>query len=282
MAIGTTIEQRLSQVAHAALERDLRVMDLLDRWNQNGGLSFVEEQELTCYAEQSTAVRFALHERTKKVKLSFTRTDSANAELTPELIRRAVDGNTKAQKLVIKHIGEIVRQHVIRGLGRYSRRCGRDPLVYADDYFQITLLHLWDKQAYRLLAWDPEAGSARAYFGTITRHCVIEKLVSRNQSHQTEEATPSGEFEEIIHSPGLKTALDVIENKDLFEKLYEQLGDSGSEREIMLFDLLYRDGVDAAEAARVLKLSMDALHQAKCRLLKRLKQIADILLAETK
>ncbi|NUN14828.1 MAG: sigma-70 family RNA polymerase sigma factor [Myxococcales bacterium] len=277
--MNRALSDKLSLIAHAATSRDLRVIELLEKSGKQGAPTYLDDQELACYAAQSPVIQFVVDQSSNKThRFSFGRKLSMDV-LTPELIRAAVlDRDKKAQNSVIRHISEIVRFHVARNLSRYSRRCGRDPHIYLDDYFQITLLHLWDKNAYRLLAWDPNAGSARAYFGTITRHCVIEKLVSRNQSHQTEDATPSDEFEALINDADFQFTLELIEHKDLCEKLYDRLGEEGSEREVMLFDLLYRDGVDAAEAARALKLSIDAMHQAHCRLRKRLKQIAETMI----
>ncbi|NUN14827.1 MAG: sigma-70 family RNA polymerase sigma factor [Myxococcales bacterium] len=202
-------------------------------------------------------------------------------ELTPELIRRAyIDHDRAAEKIVLGRIETIVRYHVSLSLRRYAAQDGRDPSVYIDDYVSTTKEHLLKDNCRRLLDWKPELGSAQAYFGKITRNCVIQKLKSRKQNHQTETATDGEDFEKLTNDSGFSSMLDTILHKDLMLKLYDRLVATRSVREIMLFDLVYNDKMEPKEAAHLLGVTLDTFHQAHCRLLKRLKQIAQDLLRE--
>lgn len=212
---------------------------------------------------------------------SITGSKPSLYELTPELIRRALlHDDRKAEKIVLEKISAIVVFHVRITLYRYCRKDGRDPSVYVEDYAQNAMSKIWEKKA--LLEWTPERGTANAYFGTITRNCVHEKLNSRNKNHQTETATPSEDFEMMTNDSELGTILDEIVRKDLLVKLYDRLMERGTQREIRLFDMIYRQHLASEAIATNLGLTMDTYFTAHSRLLKFCKQLAEELLRESK
>jgi RNA polymerase sigma-70 factor (ECF subfamily) len=188
------------------------------------------------------------------------------ANLTSGLIRRAVierdEGSIHA---VVKFLTRIVHHRVgLVLLRRAAAARGRNPRQEVEDLVQEVFELLLSDGGRRLLAWNPELGSAATFFGLIAERCVLNVLANRKKSPWTEEPE---EQESLAHKQGAAGGLEErVMSIELLRGLGRLLLETLGERDQRLFELVYIERADDEAVRSELGLTRDALYQARHRL----------------
>lgn len=195
-------------------------------------------------------------------------------QLTAETIRRAVvEKNTASIQVMVQTLNAIIHSRVARVLVR--RRAGsrgRDLRQDVEDITQEVFVAFLENGGQILLSWAPEKGSAAAFFGLIAERRTHNILDSRKQSPWTEE--PS-EIDRLERPRGGEADVEKqISTRHMLRVLGERLLVELSERDRILFELLYLKRLDDEKVRQKLSLSRDVLYQARKRLLSRVRNIA--------
>ena len=145
--------------------------------------------------------------------------------LTPADVARAVSGDEKAVRLLLRHIGP-----TLSSLTRKIRTQFGLPEHLEEDLIQEVFLALFENPDAALLKWDPQNGrSLKNYLAVFARFRVIERL--RRLGHSV--SLPDEELAALV------------------EALHQRAGNAaGSEMEFEVLELLqkrYRDVVSSEE-----------------------------------
>jgi len=190
-----------------------------------------------------------------------------SATLTPELIRSAViDREEGSIRSVVQALSQIVHHRVGRVLLRRAASSrGRNLRQEVEDMVQEVFELLLSDGGKRLLAWDPELGSAATFFGLVAERRVLNILASRKKSPWTEDPE---ETDSLERRGGAAGGLEQrVMSRELLRGLGRCLLDGLGDRDQRLFELLYLEGADVEAVGR------DALYQARHRLGQRIRKL---------
>lgn len=197
-------------------------------------------------------------------------TGTAAAVLTREVVALAAQGDAASQRQVIERITATIRARMAMTLVRMGGR-GRGALESdVDDFTQEVMARLFADGGRRLLGWDPERGSAEAYFGVMSQRLALDLLRVKRSNPYTEE--PVDEFDTTTESSEPDSEQRAIDRQTL-ERLGERLRAELSERDRTLFELSVVQGESDEIVREHLDMSRDALYQARRRLRVRLAAI---------
>ena len=160
----------------------------------------------------------------------------------------------------------------------FSRRAMRSHKGQIEDMVQDVFEFLLANHGRRLLAWNPELGSAKTFFGIIAERCVLNILDSRRRSPWTEDPVDQNKLE-----LGAGTGDDLeqaLGTREILRELGQRLLDDLNERDRQLFELLYIQQKEDEEVRDQLGLGRDALYQARRRLLQRVRKLAAEIVPE--
>lgn len=194
--------------------------------------------------------------------------------LTTGLVRKAVSERDPASvREVIGALTPIVHARVARVLLRLGGAArGRDLRQEIEDMVQEVFGFLLADGGRRLLAWDPEQGSARTYFGLLAERCVLNILTSRKRNPWTEDPAEEETLELEAGSEGRLE--ETLAFREVLRELGRRLLDGLNARDRRLFEATYVQGLSDDEIREELGLGRDALYQARSRLLGRVRKLA--------
>lgn len=146
-----------------------------------------------------------------------------------------------------------------------------DIQAQVDDFVQEVLVRLFADDGERLLAWDPDRGSASVWFGLIAQRVTLDLMRVKRTNPYFEKPT---EADELGAGAGLTRDLnEQILDRDLLLRLGNRLRDGLSDRDRLLFELSIVAGEDDERVRSLLGLGRDALYQARRRLRLRLESV---------
>jgi len=195
--------------------------------------------------------------------------------LTPEIIRRAVhDSDKKCVDQVVAVLTPIIQARLARVL--LSRWPGSASSVRVrqdmEDMVQEVFAFLLGNGARRLLAWDPDKGSASTFFGLLAERWLMNMLSSRKRNPWSETPSSNEKLQDCVDIRPVKN--DEENFRNLLLALGRQLVQRLSARDLQLFDLMYVQALDDKVVRQRTGLSRDALYQARKRLLERVRKMA--------
>jgi RNA polymerase sigma factor (sigma-70 family) len=196
------------------------------------------------------------------------------ATLTVELIRRAVVEREEGSiRSVVQALTPIVHTRVgCVLLRRAASSHGRNQRQEVEDMVQEVFEMLLADDGRRLLAWDPERGSAATFFGLIAERCVLNILANRKKSPWTEDPEEEDTLDRRRGAAG--GVEERIMSRELLRELGRRLLDGLNERDRRLFELVFLEQADDEVVREELGLGRDALYQARHRLAKRVRKLA--------
>jgi DNA-directed RNA polymerase specialized sigma24 family protein len=195
------------------------------------------------------------------------------------VIRRAAGGDSEAQAMVYHELKGSIRLRVTKTLLR--RRWGRDVGQEAMDLTQHIFEELFADGGAKLLGWDPDLGaSLRSYVGWLADKRADSYLTPRGMSSEElgDGDAASSEPPSNEDSPELASI-----DRDLVERILEELAARVSPRVLRLFYLTVVEGRDTEEVCARMEMTPDAVQKARDRLCKLIKQIhAELVSGEKK
>jgi RNA polymerase sigma factor (sigma-70 family) len=157
---------------------------------------------------------------------------------------------------------------LIRG---YCARRGLQP-ADGDDVLQDVLLSL--NKAMPNFRYDPGKGLFRSYLKTVVQNAI---------SHRWRQKSAAGT---LSHAGSVADAVEPEEHWEAewrryhFRRAMRVIESEFSERDVRAFEMYAIDGREVREAAAEAGMSVDAVYQAKSRLLRRLTQVIEAQVAE--
>jgi RNA polymerase sigma-70 factor (ECF subfamily) len=149
---------------------------------------------------------------------------------------------------------------------------GRNLRQEVEDMVQEVYEFLLANDGRRMLAWDPDKGSAKTFFGLLAERCVLNILSSRRKSPWTEDPVEEQHLDRREDkSAGLE---QTVGSREMLRALGERLLEALNDRDRRLFEALYIQQKDDEEVRELMGIGRDALYQARSRLLQRVRKLA--------
>ncbi len=197
------------------------------------------------------------------------------ADLTPELVRLALDGDADAQRRLIERLTPEIHFSVVKMLRcwRTGPASGRDLRQEIEDMVQEVFLELFEDDFKALRRWDPDRLNLCGYVSYIARIRTAEVLRSR-RSPWRDDPTPDTSLD---REAPRENPEGEIAWRDLLSKVYLCLFKGFSPYDAQLFDLLLVRLVSPQEVAAKVKKTVDAIYQWRSRLYKKARKCRDKL-----
>lgn len=180
------------------------------------------------------------------------------------LIRACAGGDRRAQTELVGRLVPIVRAQLGAMLGRLGGGLGQD----LADLQQDVLVELWRNDLQTLLRWDPARGLSLASFvRMVARRQGTRRLLRRHRADAVVAATAPDVLELFAGTKpdGVRDELD-----ELLRAIYSEFGPRDRE----LFERLFLEQEEAAEAASALGMSVDAVKKWRSRFYDRVARTA--------
>ena len=196
-------------------------------------------------------------------------------DLTPELLQRALDGDSDAQRTLIEKLTPEIHFNVAKMLRRWrtGSAASRHLRQEIEDLVQEAFLELVKDDFKALRRWDPERLPLDAYVGYIAKIRTAGFLRSR-RSPWREDPNP---WEDLDRDDPGATPEDRALTHDEFTKIWLCLVASFSAEDFHLFDLLFIQQVSPKEATEITGKSIDAIYKWRSRLYERARKCRDEL-----
>lgn len=196
---------------------------------------------------------------------------SAAAHPTSALIERAVNGDHKAMRELVRDLTPAIRAAVSWVLSR-GPRGGREGRQEVEDVTQTVLLALFADRGRVLLQWDPARGLDLASFvALLARREAVSVLRSRRRNPWTEDPT---QLEDLDRNAVMRMGPESEAiSRDMLAALAGAVRERLSERGAEIFELMFMKGLPAEEVCDATGMSPDAVYAWKSRLIKQLREI---------
>ena len=174
---------------------------------------------------------------------------------------------------MVRALTPIVHERVARLLLKnWSSKQGFDLRQEIEDRVQDVFVFLLSEGGKRLLAWDPNRGSARTFFGLLVHRHVLNILQSPKKNPTREQPTELSTFDQITSSEA--NLHNQTEQRELIEQLGQKVYGELNQRDKKLFMMLFIEKRDDDTVRQALNMKRDALYQARRRLLTRVRKLA--------
>lgn len=188
------------------------------------------------------------------------------------LIRRAVDGDARAMRQLVRDLTPVIRAGVGLALSRGHSPRRREKQQEVEDVTQSVLLSLFADRARVLLQWDPARGlDLRSFVTLLARRETASVLRSPRRSPWTEDPTLLEELDRNAQQrmgPESETI-----SRDMLQALSAAMRARLSPRGAEVFDLMFLQGHPAEEVCEITGLSADAVYAWKSRIAKQLREL---------
>ncbi len=188
------------------------------------------------------------------------------------LIRRATEGDTRAERELVAALTPVIRSSVAAVLSRSgsNRRGGRQEV---DDATQTVLLALFADRGRALLQWDPTRGLAfESFVALLAKNEMISILRSPRRNPWTEDPTLHEDLDRNA-AQRMGPESEAI-SRDMLQALTLAVRSQLSARAMEIFDMMFVRGLRPDEVAAATGLSTDAVYAWKSRITR---QVRDIL-----
>lgn len=188
------------------------------------------------------------------------------------LVRRAIDGDTKAMRQLVSDLTPVIRAGVGSVLARGQAFGRREARQEIEDVTQTVLLALFADRGRVLLQWDPARGrDLPSFVALLARRETVSVLRSRRRSPWTEDPTQLEDLDrEAVPRMGPESeAISRDMLAALSDAVRERLSPLGAE----MFDLMFLEGLPAEEVCALTGMSADAVYAWKSRLTRQVREI---------
>jgi RNA polymerase sigma factor (sigma-70 family) len=194
-----------------------------------------------------------------------------------ELVDAALSGDERAIDTLIHRLMPVVEQYVGFVLAR-SRRGGRDVHQDKEDFVQEVMLKLFHFEKTPLRKWNPEISGLDSYVGVITKNAIIAILKIKKKNPWMADPTEAEALERLQGAAG-RVDLEVAA-RELLRLVDAVIKERFSEQRYRLFQLIYVEERSVEEVCELMKMTPDAVFQARARFKKDLPQIVEEILSE--
>ncbi len=195
------------------------------------------------------------------------------AELSPERLRRALDGGAGDVRPLVAALTPYVQVRIARVLHRHrGRASGRTLRQEVDDLCQETFVELFEDGARTLRSWDPERGLALPSFvQVVAERVTLSVLRSGRRSPWTED--PVEDVGEDV-APDSGTRQDRrVASREVLEQVLARLRAELSPRGFQLFHALFVEEREVAAICDAFAMQADAVYAWRSRLGKRIRAL---------
>ncbi len=195
------------------------------------------------------------------------------ADLTPELVRKALAGVIAAQRHLIESLTPEIHFSVAKMLRRWRHgsASGRDLRQEIEDMVQEVFLELLEDDAKTLRRWDSERLPLAGYVSYIARIRTAEVLRSRRSPWREEPKEGS----ELDREAPRRSPESEASSREELREIYLCLARRFTAEDAQLFELLLVREISPQEAAEKTGKSVDAVYQWRSRLYKRARKCRD-------
>lgn len=192
--------------------------------------------------------------------------------LTPADIRRAVEGDEEAMRILVSVLRPVVQAEVAWTLHRYRPADRRyDVAQEVADLVQEVFISLLEKDGHALRAWDPARGrNLTSFVKLLTRHQVASILRSGRRCPWTEEPTNVDDLR-LTPTPSHEGR---VSSRQAAGVLMERLRTALNPRGMMLFESLFVEERDVDDVCREFGMTREAIYAWRTRTRRQLKQIS--------
>lgn len=196
-------------------------------------------------------------------------------DLTSELVSRALDGDSDAQKLLVERLTPEIHFNVAKMLRRWrtGSAAGRQLSQEIEDLVQEVFVELWQNDSRVLRRWEPAILPLHAYVGYIAKRRAAQILRSPRSQWREE---PS-QIEELDRNDPGRSPEDKSSASNLLEMVLLCLFASFSPDDFRLFKLLIHERCTPKEAAEKTGKTLDAVYKWRSRLYQRARKCLDLL-----
>lgn len=193
-----------------------------------------------------------------------------------DLVRRAMDGDSRAMRQLVSDLTPVIRAGVGAVLARgqaFGRRAARQEI---EDVTQTVLLALFADRGRVLLQWDPARGrDLPSFVALLARRETVSVLRSRRRSPWTEDPT---RLEDLDREPVSRMGPESEAiSRDMLAALTNAVRERLTPRGAELFDLLFLEGRQVDEVCELTGMSADAVYAWKSRLTRQVREILEDL-----
>ncbi|MFT3765028.1 MAG: sigma-70 family RNA polymerase sigma factor [Minicystis sp.] len=193
-----------------------------------------------------------------------------------EILQRAVDGDARAMRQLVRDLTPVIRAAVGWVLSRGQAPGRREARQEIEDVTQTVLLALFVDRGRVLLQWDPTRGlDLPSFVSLLARRETVSVLRSRRRSPWTEDPT---QLEDLDRNavPRMGPESEAI-SRDMLAALSDAVRERLSPRGAEIFELMFLQGRPAEEVVEITGLSAEAVYVWKSRLVRQLRDIFDDL-----
>lgn len=196
------------------------------------------------------------------------------AELSPERLRRALDGGAEHVRPLVAALTPHVQVRIARVLHRHrGRAAGRTLRQEVDDLSQETFVELFEHGARTLRSWDPSRGLPLASFvQVVAERVTLSVLRSGRRSPWTEDPVEDAGAD-LAPDSGTRPDRRVASREALVQVL-ERLKQELSPRGWELFHALFVEEREVPAICEAFAMQPDAVYAWRSRLGKRIRALA--------
>ncbi len=193
-------------------------------------------------------------------------TTQTHHDIDRRVVRRALDGDAQAVRLLVRRLTPVVQVRVARALlRRRAGAKGRDVRQEVADLVQDTFVSLFENGGRRLRQWDPARGlSLEGFAGMVAEHVVASTLRSGRRNPWTED--PTDPVDMPLGGPVQPHPERVVASREQLDALLDALRQRLSPLGFDVFERLYVHEQSVADICRETGLSRDAVYQWRSRL----------------
>ncbi|APR86956.1 hypothetical protein A7982_12305 [Minicystis rosea] len=193
-----------------------------------------------------------------------------------DLLQRAVDGDAKAMRQLVRGLTPVIRANVGWVLVRGQAPGRREARQEIEDVTQSVLLALFADRGRVLLQWDPTRGlDLPSFVALLARRETVSVLRSRRRSPWTEDPTQHEDLDRNA-MPHMGPESEAI-SRDMLNALSGAVRERLSARGAEIFDLMFLEGRPVEEVSSITGMSADTVYVWKSRLVRQLREIFDEL-----
>ncbi len=196
-------------------------------------------------------------------------------------LEHALAGDAASTSALVRELLPVVQVRVYRSLVARSRAArGRDVRQEIEDIAQEVLCRLFIDDARVLRSWDAARGlSIRNFVGLVAEREAGHVMRSGRRSPWTHDPVDS---DELARVGGTTEGADgALASRDVFDAIWERLKEQLSPRGCELFQWLVVDERSVEDVCEAFAMQPDAVYAWRSRMLKRVREIAAQLDADS-
>ncbi len=192
--------------------------------------------------------------------------------MTPTDIERALGGDRQAKNALVAYLEPVIQIEVGRALRPAARLDGRNWRQEMLDLVQDVFVVLFADDLKVLRSWDPQRGlSLRGFVGLVGFRHVLSALKTKRRNPYAAMLVASDVLD--AQRPLAGDLAGEVANREELDLVLREIRAQFSERDLVLFRILYLEGGDTEDACAITGMRRGAVYAWRGRLKKRVEKI---------